>query len=336
MPSRRRVRSAAGHQLGAANPAAARRPLAEQPTAAGFTAYLRRRGCGGATPRTYVAEATCFEAWYLGAHHGADPATASCDQVAAYIAQLDAAGLAPATIRLAILALRAYFSFRHLFNTPARANPAASLALPAATPPPVAPYRLAEADAILTCAAETAAHCWAAGDLTAAAIARRDHLALTVLCTCGLRRGELCRLNIDDLDLDTASLTVTGKASKLRTITMPAAAAAAAAAYLVEVRPHLHPVGGQLLARHQAEGGGPLTPDDIYAVTYHHGRAAGIGGSHNPHRWRHTCATLLAEAGCDIPAIGAYLGHSRPATTQRYLGGLDPAYLDRLVLAAWA
>ena len=46
-------------------------------------------------------------------------------------------------------------------------------------------------------------------------------------------------------------------------------------------------------------------------------RAAGIERC-RLHDLRHTHASLLANAGCSLPMIGAALGHSSPATTARY------------------
>ena len=36
------------------------------------------------------------------------------------------------------------------------------------------------------------------------------------------------------------------------------------------------------------------------------------------HDLRHTYASILASAGLSLPVIGALLGHTQPATTQRY------------------
>lgn len=46
-------------------------------------------------------------------------------------------------------------------------------------------------------------------------------------------------------------------------------------------------------------------------------RAAGITGA-RLHDLRHTFASVLASAGLSLPVIGALLGHTQPATTQRY------------------
>ena len=37
------------------------------------------------------------------------------------------------------------------------------------------------------------------------------------------------------------------------------------------------------------------------------------------HDLRHTCATSLAQRGCETTDIQAYMGHSNPITTSRYI-----------------
>ena len=41
---------------------------------------------------------------------------------------------------------------------------------------------------------------------------------------------------------------------------------------------------------------------------------------------RHSYASILASAGLSLPVIGALLGHTRAATTQRYAHLLDGAW----------
>ncbi len=57
-------------------------------------------------------------------------------------------------------------------------------------------------------------------------------------------------------------------------------------------------------------------------------RAAGLAGPDGKptvriHDLRHTYASILASSGLSLPIIGALLGHSQAATTQRYAHLLD-------------
>jgi integrase len=53
-------------------------------------------------------------------------------------------------------------------------------------------------------------------------------------------------------------------------------------------------------------------------------RAAGIADAHL-HDLRHSYASTLASSGQSLPIIGALLGHTQPATTQRYAHLIDDA-----------
>ena len=62
-----------------------------------------------------------------------------------------------------------------------------------------------------------------AADETAKGV--RDAAILAVLYGCGLRRGELVRLDIEDVDLEDGSILVEGKRRKQRTVYLTARAA---------------------------------------------------------------------------------------------------------------
>jgi integrase len=53
-------------------------------------------------------------------------------------------------------------------------------------------------------------------------------------------------------------------------------------------------------------------------------QAAGLDGVH-VHDLRHSFAATLASAGLSLPIIGALLGHTQAATTQRYAHLIDDA-----------
>ena len=78
---------------------------------------------------------------------------------------------------------------------------------------------------------------------------------------------------------------------------------------------------------------GPLTPNGVFRIVAELGRRAGLKGAH-PHLLRHTfAARLLREAGADLVAVAALLGHESLSATARYTKpsaeGLEAA-LERL------
>ena len=63
------------------------------------------------------------------------------------------------------------------------------------------------------------------------------------------------------------------------------------------------------------------------------GEVAGVSGRHFPHRWRHTYATSLLRRGVDVFKAKRLLGHSKLATTERYLHLVDDDLADAVDLA---
>lgn len=142
-----------------------------------------------------------------------------------------------------------------------------------------------------------------------------DRAVFYLLWQCGLRRGEVEELRLEDLDLNGRKLSVrTGKGMKDRTVFLTAITVQVLQTYL--------PLSGEgptdhvFLYRNQ-----PLSKDVI------HGRlkAAGqrIGVKVYAHRLRHTCATQLLNAGCPVTSIQKFLGHKKLNTTMVYARTYD-------------
>lgn len=136
-----------------------------------------------------------------------------------------------------------------------------------------------------------------------------------LLWQCGLRKGEVEELRLEDLDLAGRKLSVrNGKGMKDRTVYLTDAAVRALAAYLA--MRGVGPTNHVFLYRNQ-----PLSKDLI------HGRlkAAGkrIGIRLYAHRLRHTCGTQLLNSGCPVTSIQKLLGHKKLNTTMVYARAYD-------------
>jgi integrase len=174
-----------------------------------------------------------------------------------------------------------------------------------------------------------------AGEFLEATAGHRLHAAWRLVLLRGLRRGELCGLQWDDIDTDAAPAYLrirrtllefggqvrqdTPKSEKsARDVSLDAETArllrehrkaqvaerlAAGSAY------EPGPGGGWVLAD---EIGRPYRPDLISARFRQAARAAGLPVI-KLHEGRHTAATLALEAGVDVKLVSAQLGHS---TTQ--------------------
>ena len=143
----------------------------------------------------------------------------------------------------------------------------------------------------------------------------RDRLILELLYATGIRVGELCGLELADIDLERRVLQVVGKGDKQRAVPFGAPAAAAVEDWLRSGRPALATAasGDALLL---GARGGRL--DQRMARTVVHRATAAQGTDLGPHGLRHSAATHLLEGGADLRVVQELLGHSSLATTQLY------------------
>ncbi|WLP91193.1 tyrosine recombinase XerC [Gordonia sp. NB41Y] len=154
------------------------------------------------------------------------------------------------------------------------------------------------------------------GDQPADPIALRDRAILELLYGTGIRVGELCGLDLDDVDTDRRVLRVIGKGNKQRSVPFGIPAADALDRWLAGGRPELTgPRSGDALLL--GAKGGRL--DQRVARTVVTTAVAAAGGPDmGPHGLRHSAATHLLEGGADLRVVQELLGHSSLATTQIY------------------
>jgi integrase/recombinase XerC len=162
---------------------------------------------------------------------------------------------------------------------------------------------------LLDAAAETAT----VGD----PVALRDLAVLELLYATCARVGELCGLDVDDVDADRRVVRVLGKGRKERTVPYGVPASRALHAWLRSGRPALAVVGSGAALLLGARGG-RLDPRAVRRIVHH--RLATVDGAPDlgPHGLRHTAATHLLEGGADLRAVQELLGHQSLATTQIY------------------
>jgi site-specific recombinase XerD len=145
----------------------------------------------------------------------------------------------------------------------------------------------------------------------------RDAAILAMLIATGMRRAELCALRTSDVDLQSGKLRVLGKGDKERTVYLRNGA-------LRYLRDWLSVRGyepGPIFCR--VNKGGRIFPAQPLSTTAMHKiitkRAAEAGLSDiTPHDFRRTYAGELLDAGQDIATVAALLGHASVETTARY------------------
>jgi integrase/recombinase XerD len=145
---------------------------------------------------------------------------------------------------------------------------------------------------------------------------RRDHALLLFLYNTGARASEAAQVRIADLNLDAASVKITGKGGKQRFCPLWPTTVSELAALIgdgVSSRP-------VFLNRR----GCPITRFGIHTVVERNvlkalARSPSLATKRvSPHSIRHTSATHLLRAGVEINTIRGWLGHVSLETTNIY------------------
>jgi site-specific recombinase XerD len=149
---------------------------------------------------------------------------------------------------------------------------------------------------------------------------KRDRALLCLLIGCGLRREELARLTIEHMaqrDARWVLVDLVGKGQRIRTVPMPAWTKLAIDEWLsgAGIRE------GRLL-RAVNKGsrvvGDGMTAQSIFEVVEKYGRRIGVDIA--PHDLRRTFAKLAHQGHAALEQIQISLGHASIQTTERYLG----------------
>jgi integrase/recombinase XerD len=253
-------------------------------------------------PRTvdaYRRDLEQFRTWL-----GAGPGGASVEQLEAYLAQLRADGLSPATIARRTAALRAFY--RHLTLVGARLdNPASQLELPRRRRTLPRTLSAGEAQRLIEAAPGTTPR------------SLRDRALVELLYGSGLRVSEAVGLDRSAVDLEQRVVRCSGKGGKERVVPLGRPAVNALRRYLAHGRPHLD-------RRHRSElllnaQGGALTRAGAFLILRKLAAAAGLEPERvHPHLLRHSFATHLLEGGADLRSVQEMLGHADLGTTELY------------------
>lgn len=144
----------------------------------------------------------------------------------------------------------------------------------------------------------------------------RDAAMLALLRVCGLRRAELCALDVSDFEPTTGELKILGKRNKQRLAYVTNGAADALADWLA-VRgsapgPLFCPVnrGGRITIRR-------MHPEAVFNLLAKRAAQANVKEL-SPHDLRRTFVSDLLDAGADISTVQRLAGHASVNTTARY------------------
>lgn len=152
----------------------------------------------------------------------------------------------------------------------------------------------------------------------------RDYCIVTLLLNCGMRLSELISLDYNKItfDGDSASIIITGKGSKQRTVYLNHACVAAINAYMrVRTKDGVKDRNALFLSNRHTR----ISPKTVQHMVDVYLEKAGFGGmGFSVHKLRHTAATLMYQTGkVDVLALKEILGHENLNTTQIYTHLLD-------------
>jgi integrase/recombinase XerD len=144
----------------------------------------------------------------------------------------------------------------------------------------------------------------------------RRTLLMTLYGT-GMRRSELARLKVSDIDSQRMIIrVVAGKGGKDRDLPLSPALLEILREYWRWRKPKLYIFPTRTLGRKLDQ---PISDKTVWIACSEAARQAGISKRVTPHTLRHSWATHLLEAGTDLRTIQVLLGHGDLETTAQYL-----------------
>jgi len=153
---------------------------------------------------------------------------------------------------------------------------------------------------------------------TKCAIGYRDHTIMEVLYTTAIRKDELVKLTLSDVDYDDGFLRINGgKGGKDRVVPLGRIACRYLENYIKSVRPEFikNPYNHHLFI---STRGNMLSKNVVWELVKKYARKAKLKKTISPHTFRHSCATSMLKNKADIRAIQELLGHESLESTQVY------------------
>jgi integrase/recombinase XerD len=221
-----------------------------------------------------------------------------------YLASEKERGLAPASMKLIVVALKIFFRFLKM-RSMSEKDPAELLALPRLTR--FLPETLNQVQVNLLLKV----------NIQGRPFPLRDRAILELFYASGLRISELTGARLENLNLQERIIRVVGKGSKTRLVPIGRIACDAIDQYLTQERVYLvgRRTGNEVfLSRH----GKKLTTQRVWQIIKEIAASAGFDTNVYPHLLRHSFATHLLANGADLRVIQELLGHADISTTQIY------------------
>ncbi|MBU0628415.1 MAG: tyrosine-type recombinase/integrase [Nanoarchaeota archaeon] len=162
----------------------------------------------------------------------------------------------------------------------------------------------------------------------------RDKVIIKLLAYCGLRRFELAKIKIEDMDIETNKIRIFGKKNIERLATI--FSEQLAEDLKIYIRHILNnPKQGYLFpAVSSLNEQGHISPTEINRIVAKAGHMAHLKNpipelkNINPHILRHSCARILKDRGLSLEVIQKVLGHLSYQTTMDLYGTKSISEMD--------
>lgn len=140
---------------------------------------------------------------------------------------------------------------------------------------------------------------------------------LITMYSTGMRRAELCRLKVEDIDSTRMLIHIRqGKGGKDRDVPLSPKTLETLREYWRWMKPKTYLFPGTVNGLRADK---PITPKVLWEACREAAQRAGITKAVRPHLLRHSFATHLVEGGADLPTVQALLGHTDLKPTSIYL-----------------
>ncbi len=257
-----------------------------------MTEELQRRNYTRATIESYILAVKDFAQYF-----GKSPVCLGSEDVRRYQLHLiNEKRLAPNTVKVRMSALR-FFYWRTLKRRDLLFDD-----LPLAKTPVKLPVALSPEEVTR---------------LIEGASSLKHRTMLMVLYATGLRRAELARLKVSDIDSKLMVIHIReGKGQRDRDLPMTAKLLQALREYWRWSRSKVYLFPSPWSPSDREE---PITPKSIYNACKKAAARAGLTKRIGAHTLRHSFATQLLDSGADLPTIQYLLGHSSLKHTVVYL-----------------
>ena len=278
-----------------------------------FTTHLDKvRYLAFGSQDTYANWVRDYYRWLVATEPALSLTDASPATIRAFVDFKRDQKIKPATIYTILQALNRFYDFLFL-DDPTRPNPTKGVKGPKIIAAPIDPFSEDEVLQMLS----FAQHYEHSGDL------RRwiGYVILVIFASTGVRNAELRNLRTENVNLSRRELRVLGKGSKERIIPFGSGAAEVLKTYAEELRPLLAPSPYFIVNPVSLRGPnwGRMGEGSLAILVKLLLTEAGIAGSKNPHRFRHSYATMVVRQTANLEVSRELLGHSDIKMTSHYV-----------------